>query len=661
VTSGIKNAQGRRDSLFSDLKYSSFGQPVNNLESLNSCCQLLAAVLKFQRAKTSHFEGHPPGILIMDRRQRIIYANQGMEEITGVPLASLVGQECFKALLGTDRSCDGCMAGEAIRLKEPQTRLKHELTRAGKENWVEQGWHPLLDSTGDVEGVMEIVRDISYLREQEKTLWETGQTLEALIAASPLAIIGLDLQRKVKIWNPAAQRLFGWTAGEVVGHSNPLAPGGKRLLLQDLEQRALQGESFTDLEVRSLNKEGSAVDLSLSLAPIRDAQGRVLGLIEMVSDLTARKEAEERIRRTQDAQSATNALLSLALEEIPLEEILSRALSLILSISWLAFEARGSIFLVEKDDPSILIMKAQNSLDERIQKACAQVPFRRCLCGRAAATGEVQFKDHLDECHEIGYEGIEPHGHYCIPIKYHGSVLGVINIYVKAGHPHQEFEEEFLLGIANTLAGVIRRKRMESKLEQTSQSLRKALCGAVQAMARTVELRDPYIAGHQQRVSRLAGLIGERLGLKGERLEGLRMAGLLHDIGKLVVPAEILNKTGKLNEYEFGLIKGHTEVGYEILKGIEFPWPIADIVRQHHERLDGTGYPDGRPGEGIFLEARILAVADVVDAMASHRPYRPALGMEKAVAEISTHKGIKYDPQVVDACLEVIHNNLFTL
>jgi putative nucleotidyltransferase with HDIG domain len=174
-------------------------------------------------------------------------------------------------------------------------------------------------------------------------------------------------------------------------------------------------------------------------------------------------------------------------------------------------------------------------------------------------------------------------------------------------------------------------------------------------------MRDPYTAGHQRRVTVLACAIAEQMGISEEQFDGLRLAGLVHDIGKFNVPVEILNKPGRITETELNIIKTHAEAGYNVLKEIEFPWPVARIVLQHHERLDGSGYPQGLKDNGIMLEARILAVADVVEAMASHRPYRPALGIEVALEEITMNKGILYDPAVSDVCMRLFTEKGFSL
>jgi len=215
---------------------------------------------------------------------------------------------------------------------------------------------------------------------------------------------------------------------------------------------------------------------------------------------------------------------------------------------------------------------------------------------------------------------------------------------------HQRFQQE-----------LTERKRVEVELQDSLRRLRTALEGTIRAIALTVETRDPYTAGHQRRVADLARAIATKMGLPKDQIDGIRMAGAIHDIGKVSIPGEILSKPGRLTDIEFNLIKTHPQIGYEILKSIDFPWPVAQIVLQHHERINGSGYPAGLTGEEILLEARILGVADVVEAMSSHRPYRSALGIDKALEEISRNKGILYDPDVVNACLELLTKNGFKL
>ncbi|MBW1787522.1 MAG: response regulator [Deltaproteobacteria bacterium] len=236
-----------------------------------------------------------------------------------------------------------------------------------------------------------------------------------------------------------------------------------------------------------------------------------------------------------------------------------------------------------------------------------------------------------------------------------------------------------LNGVVISVANALRRRQLEidnrayrerlehmvaertSALEDSLDRLQKALKGTIHAMARTVEMKDPYTAGHQQRVGDISAAIAREINLSEERVSYIHLAGLIHDVGKISIPAEILTKPGKLTEIEFELIKTHSRNGYEILKSIEFPWPIARIVLQHHERVDGSGYPSALKGEAILLEARILGVADVLETIASHRPYRPALGVDHAIEELKRYKGILYEGMVVDACLNLLKNKKIQL
>jgi len=181
----------------------------------------------------------------------------------------------------------------------------------------------------------------------------------------------------------------------------------------------------------------------------------------------------------------------------------------------------------------------------------------------------------------------------------------------------------------------------------------------IRAMGEMIEVRDPYTSGHQRRVAQISVEIAKLMALPDNQIKGIQMAAQVHDIGKLAIPSDILSKPGKLNQMEFGLIKTHSSIGYDILKEIEFPWPLADIVLQHHERINGSGYPAGLQRDQISLESRIISVADVIEAMSSNRPYRPAIGIELAIEEISEKRGLLYDSNVVEACLSLFNEKSY--
>ncbi|MBW4055690.1 MAG: PAS domain S-box protein [Proteobacteria bacterium] len=318
---------------------------------------------------------------------------------------------------------------------------------------------------------------------QRVTAEQVGlQTLWSLVHGSPLAIFAVDRDATVLVWNPAAERLFGWDEQDVLGETNPIVPEGRGEEFRRLRERAIAGEVYTGMEVRVGRKDGSPVDISVSTAPLRDELGIIIGLMAVVADISERRRMEEALRDS--------------------------------------------------------LQKSRRIFDETIH-----------------------------------------------------------------------------------------------------------------ALAEAVEMRDPYTAGHQRRVARLACAIAGEMSLPADRINGIRTAAIVHDIGKLSVPVEILSKPGRLSEAEQSLLKTHPQAGYEILDGIEFPWPIARIVQQHHERIDGSGYPLGLQGDEILLEAQILTVADVVEATSSYRPYRPANGIAVALAEITAYRCSRYDPDIVDACL----------
>jgi HD-GYP domain-containing protein (c-di-GMP phosphodiesterase class II) len=201
--------------------------------------------------------------------------------------------------------------------------------------------------------------------------------------------------------------------------------------------------------------------------------------------------------------------------------------------------------------------------------------------------------------------------------------------------------------------------RCQSELHLNQERMRKNMGSLIQAMSTTIEKRDPYTAGHQRRVAKLCRAIATELEFSWDRIQGLRMAAAVHDLGKIVIPYAILNKSGPMSEPEMAIIRMHPGTAHDILKNIDFPWPLAETIYQHHERLDGSGYPRGLKGDEILMEARILGVADVVESMTFFRPYRPSVGLEEAKSEIEDQKGILYDPQVVDACLYLLNEKGF--
>ena len=242
-----------------------------------------------------------------------------------------------------------------------------------------------------------------------------------------------------------------------------------------------------------------------------------------------------------------------------------------------------------------------------------------------------------------------------VPLKHNDNLAGLLLLSSKGTfQPYSNEERRLLKMVGDDVAASIDNASLYENIKQKQSDMEKAMDGVIHAVSLVVESRDPYTAGHQRRVAELARSIAKMMGLSEWQVMGVYVAGLLHDVGKVAVPVEILNKSGKISQYEYSIIKSHSQVGYEILNKINFPWPVTTAILQHHERLDGSGYPAGVSGREIIIEARILGVADVVEAMSSHRPYRPALGLVTALGEIAAKSGVLYDPQVVDACLALL-------
>ncbi len=423
-------------------------------------------------------------------------------------------------------------------------------------------------------------------------------------------VIGRDL--KFIDISPSIERVLGYERREFIGHSIAekrrfLAPESLPLVLKNT-RRILEGERFT-ASYGFVAKDGTARCGEVSSSPLlRD--GQIVGLISIARDITERTQAEERLRQSEARYRELYDFLPLPVYEMDLEgRVVSGNQAL-----YRTFGGSEKILANGYAYKDAIVSKSHDRAEHNLQDL---------LKGKRIEETEHLFR-RLDGS---TFPGI--------------AVTGVVE---KDGRP---------VGFRGAIVDITERRQAEEKLRQTLESLHRAVVATVQVMAAAVEVRDPYTSGHQLRVAHLAASIALEMGLDRERIEGIRMAGSIHDIGKLSVPAEILSKPTALTEIEYSLIKEHSRKGYEILKDVPSPWPLAEIVHQHHERLDGSGYPRGLKGDDILLEARIIGVADTVEAMASHRPYRPGLGIEAALKEIEGRQGSVYDPRVVGACLDL--------
>jgi PAS domain S-box-containing protein len=405
---------------------------------------------------------------------------------------------------------------------------------------------------------------------------------------------------------------------------------------------------------------------------VRNEQGEDVYTIHIMEDVTERERAEQslrRISRTLATLSAGNrALVHAASEAELLEEICNIAVSEGgYAMAWVGY--------VQQDVTQSIIPVAHAGSEHgylgTLNISLTDSERSDGPVGRAVRFSATQIIQNIqtDPSMTPWRESAAKRGYnacIALPLQIGGKVFGVLAIYAAATERFipeeitllEEMADDMSFGIASRRTQIERDDALQKYLEKSEQLLAN-LNGTIRAIAATVEVRDPYTAGHQNRVADLAVAIAQELGLDADRIYGLHLAGVVHDLGKIQIPAEILSKPGRLTDIEYAMIKQHPQSGYDILKGIQFPWPIAQIVLQHHERLDGSGYPNGLKDKEILLEAKILAVADVVEAMASHRPYRAGLGMDAALDEIAKNKGRLYDTAAVDACIRLFHEEKF--
>jgi len=386
-------------------------------------------------------------------------------------------------------------------------------------------------------------------------------------------------------------------------------------------------------------------------------------------DITERKKAEavlHRVNRALRTLSAGNEALVRARDETALLTDMMRILHDVggYEIAFVSYALNDAAFSIDR--------KASAGIDldalAKIQASWGDNGFGQSMSARAIRLGRTQIvRDPVSDPGHAAWRDLlqtrNIRSLLGLPLRLAigEQPFGAIGIAATAADAFDLDELKLLEELAGDLGYGISNLRNEHARRLATEKLQRGLEGIIGAIGATMESRDPYTAGHQRRVATLAAAIAKEMGLPEQRVEGVHFGALIHDLGKIQVPAEILSKPTKLTKLEFELIKTHPQAGYDIVKGIEFPWPVAQMVHQHHERLDGSGYPQGLKGDAIALEARILAVADVIEAMASHRPYRPGLGIDVALKEITDKRGTWFDPAAVDACLRLFREQGYSL
>ncbi len=492
------------------------------------------------------------------------------------------------------------------------------------------------DENGKVISLIGVHTDITEHKQAEEALKESRERLKVIAEGSAIPQFAVNKDHTVILWNKALETYTGVKTKDVVGTTNHWKAfyPEKRPCLIDLVLEGTKEDEFTrwygNLYSRSglINgayeatgyfpkiKEG--VWLYFTAAAIEDSSGNVIAGVETLEDITNLKATEVSLRQSEAKyRSIFENTLEGIFQTTPQGQFLSA-------------------------NPAMARMAGYNSPEELIS-SITNIGEQLYVNPNDRATFFTLMKE------KGRIEGFE--------VQQHRKDGGIFWVSINARAVKDEMGN--ILYSEGTFEDITLRKQAEEKLTTTLESLRRAIGVTVQVVLATVEARDPYTAGHQRRVTDLARAIATGLGLSADRIEGIRMAGSIHDIGKISIPAEILSKPTKLTDIEFSLMKAHAQYGYEILKDVESPWSLAEIVLEHHERINGSGYPRGLQGNEILMEAKILAVADVVESMASHRPYRVSLGLDVALKEIEDNAGILYDREAVEVCLKLFREKGF--
>jgi len=551
------------------------------------------------------------GILVVDEKGVILSFNQRFVNMWSIPpdvIESKSDERTLQSVMDKLASPE-----EFIRKVKHLYEVRDEICRDEvvlKDGRVFDRYSaPMLGADGNYYGRVWYFRDITERKQSDKKLEQRTNAVEASVDG--IAILNED-QKYVYI-NKAHARIYGYdTADELIGKSwcvlydeDELQRFDHDIMPEFSQKGQWRGEAT------GKKKDGSAFFQEVSLTALDDG-----GLICIVRDTTKHKRVEEALRESEDKfrtifDSASDGILLAD----PITNKFLQGNTAICSMLGYTKEEMANLTIYDIHPPEDI----PHVFDEFEKQLKKEIVLAKDL--------PVLRKD--------------------------GSIF-----YADVG------STPVTIGGMHYLVGIFRditvRKQAEEELKRAAEKLRKGLVGTIHAMSLMVETRDPYTAGHQKRVSNLARVIAQEMGLPNDTVDTIRMAGTIHDIGKIAVPAEILSKPTKLTAIEFSLIKVHPQSGYDILKDVGLPYPIAEMVYQHHERLDGSGYPQGLKDGQILLEACILAVADVVEAMASHRPYRPAKGIDAALEEIEKNKSIFYDTRAVEACLRVFREKEFT-
>ncbi|MGP8005048.1 MAG: PAS domain S-box protein [Smithella sp.] len=564
-----------------------------------------------------------PAAVMLYQDDRWIYANRATEVICGYSEKELLAMNFWDIVHPDFKALIQERGGMSQPREETKSRYEFKIiAKDGTQKWVDLSGASIM-LQGRPAGIITVL-DITDRKKADETLKESENKYRLLADNVHDVIFVLDMNFNFTYVSPSVKALRGYEPEEVMKQllSETLTPSSWDLVTKTMAAAIEQEKEHKELNIsrtlqlEMIRKDGTTVWTEERVSFIRNENQQPVGILGVIRDITERRKAEKALR---DSEEQYRLVVENAKEAI----------------------------IITQDEKVVFANSAATSM----------VGYSKEILISKLFTDFI----HPDDLNMVVDNHIKRIKGEEVPPVYSFRVIAqdgtVIWCELNAAVVQWKGKPATLVFLNN----ITKRKRADDELQQTLEKLKQAFGSTIQVMVSAVEMRDPYTAGHQLRVSNLACAIANEMGLPHDKIEGLRMAGFIHDIGKLSIPAEILSKPTKLTDLEFSLIKEHPRSGYEMLKDVESPWPLAQIVYQHHERINGSGYPRKLKGDEILIDARIMAVADVVEAMASHRPYRPTLGIEAALEEIEKNKGILYDNDVADACLRLFREKGYKL
>ena len=615
VPSGLQYYSTRISPILIDGKYTGSVSVAHNITDHRKSTEALRASEEKYRALVENINDV---IYTLDTEGNITYVSPMVEKFTKYKVSDLVGKPFTQMIHPEDlpgllESLNRLISGQ---LEPWEFRV---LDKDGRVIWVRSSSNPIYEGDRMV-GITAVITDISGRKQAEKEVDRQRNEYRTILDSVPNIITYIDRNGRFMRINQAGADALGVPPKEVVGKTfNDFFPPDQAATILARSREVMDSKTPIHGSVyEAILPSKEHIWTNTDIMPYLDENGDAIGSINVVTEITGRKLAEQALRESEERfRNMANLLPQTVFESDKKGNF--------------TFVNRQGyrIFGYSEEDVAAGMNVLQTIVPEDHARAIENIARR--ISGEELPPNE--------------YTAIRKDGSI-FPI-----VLYASPIVKGSGYA----------GMRGMLIDISEHKQMEKKLEDSIAVLSKTLNDAVITMGKIVEMKDPYTAGHQLQVARLAAAMAEIMELPPQQVENIRTTAAIHDIGKIYVPSDILAKPGKLNHMEISIIRTHPQGSYDILKNIDFPWPIAAIALQHHERLDGSGYPNKLKGPDISLEARILAVADVVEAMSSHRPYRPSLGTDAALDEIMTNRGLLYDADAVDACVKLIREKGFIL